>query len=123
MGMVVDGVMTASMLTPIGPEVQATKIGLTKLMSYGVETTAARAGEGLLQMSMGAGRSASADFAALARNYGATIETVTNKAGQILHRFNAGDATAVLRDFGKTAGTTIQVTVKGIQDGIKLRYP
>ncbi|HET9644567.1 MAG TPA: RHS repeat-associated core domain-containing protein, partial [Burkholderiaceae bacterium] len=123
LGIVADNVMTASMLTPIGPEVQAARIGLTKLMSYGVESTAAGAGQGLITMSMGAGRSASADFAALATNYGATVETVATKAGQSIQRFNVGEATVVLRDFGRTAGTTIQVTVKGIVDGIKLRYP
>jgi hypothetical protein len=122
-GMVADGVMTASMLTPIGPEVQAARLGLTKLMSYGVETTAARAGPGLVEMTMGAGRSASADFAALATNYGAAVETVTTRAGQAIQRFNVGEATVVLRDFGRTAGTTIQVTVKGVVDGIKMRYP
>ena len=87
------------MLTPIGPEVQAAKIGLTKLMSSGLETTAVRAGEGLIQMLMGAGRTASADFAALATNYGAAVETVTTKAGQVIQRFNVGEANAVLRDF------------------------
>jgi hypothetical protein len=122
-GLVADGVMTASMLTPIGPEVQAAKIGLTKLMAYGVENTAVRAGEGLISMSMGVGRSASADFAALATNYGATVENVANKAGQAYQRFSVGEATVTLRNFGKTVGTHIQVTVKGIQDGIKLRYP
>jgi hypothetical protein len=62
-------------------------------------------------------------MAALAANYGATIESVTVRAGQTIERFNVGEATVVLRDFGRTAGTTIQVTVKGIVDGIKIRYP
>lgn len=70
---------------------------------------------------MGAGRSASADFAALATNYGAVVESVTTRAGQVMQRFNVGEATVVLRDVGRTAGTTIQVTVKEVVDGIKMR--
>jgi hypothetical protein len=56
--------------------------------SAGVENTAARAGEGLISMSMGAGRSASADFTALAANYGGTVENVANKVGQAYQRFS-----------------------------------
>ena len=106
-----------------GMQVNGAKLGLTELMSYGVANTGRSAGEGLISMSMGAGRVAANDFAALAANYGATINSITTNAGQVIQRFSVGDATVILRNFGNTAGTTIQVTAKGILDGIKLRYP
>ncbi|MDD5330543.1 MAG: hypothetical protein PHX38_11085, partial [Sulfuricella sp.] len=102
-----------------GIEAKGAGVGLTELMSYGANATRVGAGEGLISLNM-AGRVAADDFAALATNYGAAVQSVTNRAGQVYQRFSVGDVTVSLRNFGNS-GTTIQVT-NGLVDGIKLRY-
>ncbi|MRR58960.1 MAG: hypothetical protein EG824_12215, partial [Deltaproteobacteria bacterium] len=111
------GVGLGALAVPVSAE----GFSLTTLLSYGEIQTARGAGQGLLDVAM-TGRNAAQDFAALAKNYGAEIQTQVNRAGQTMQRFNVGEATVTLRNFSKTAvDWTIQVTNKTV-DGIKIRY-
>lgn len=105
-------VQSGGTATPVAVE----RFGLTKLLSEG--TVAIVDGNRVVNVTMSAGRSAVADFHALADTYGATVRV---KDGVSI--FEIENVSVGLRNFSKTAADwTIQVQNSLKNSYIKIRY-